>query len=241
MLLLKAAVGSPCNKHVISLTEYSNCEVCVVTTVCWCSVTVYSLPIAGSEGMFSLPFRELLRNGDFTGMQDKTNLSHCIYPNLRQPSPNETSDNKKQFTLNFIEFMLRAHKTHATSLTLHYTQHTSRSTVSLCTTHNTHTALQSHSALHTTHMPPYSLTLHYTQHTCRSTVSLCTAHNTHASTHSALHTTYMPLLTLHYTQHTCRYSLCTAHNTHAATHSALHTTHMPLYDMLPHHLIYITT
>ena len=23
--------------------------------------------------------------------------------------------------------------------------------------------------------------------------------------------------------------------------SALHTTHMPLYDMLPHHLIYITT
>ena len=74
-------------------------------------------------------------------------------------------------------------------------------------------------------------------------VSLCTAHNTHAAlqSHSALHITHMPLLTLHYTQHTCRYSLCTTHNTHAATHSALHTTHMPLYDMLPHHLIYITT
>jgi len=56
-----------------------------------------------------------------------------------------------------------------------------------------HDALQSHSALHTTHMPLYSLTLHCTQHTCRSTVSLCT-------------------------QHTCRstVSFCTAHNTHAA-------------------------
>ena len=80
--------------------------------------------------------------------------------------------------------------------------------VSLCTAHNTHAALQSHSALHTTHMPLYSLTLHCTQHTCRSTVSLCTAHNTHAAlqSQSALHTTHTPLysLTLHCTQHTCR-------------------------------------
>ena len=51
-------------------------------------------------------------------------------------------------------------------------------------------------------------------------VSLGTAHNTHAGTHSALHTTHMPLLTLHCTQHTCRYSLCTAHNTHAALRHA---------------------
>ena len=74
-----------------------------------------------------------------------------------------------------------AHKTHAVSLTLHYTQHTCRSTVSLCTAHNTHVALQSHSALHTTHMPLYSLTPHCTKHICRSTVSLCTAHNIHAA------------------------------------------------------------
>ena len=64
-------------------------------------------------------------------------------------------------------------------------------------------------------------------------------------THSALHTTHMPLysLTLHCRQHTCRstVSLCTPHNTHAAlqSHSALHTTLMPLYHMLPHHSIYI--
>ena len=57
-----------------------------------------------------------------------------------------------------------------------------------------HATLQSHAALHTTHMLLYSLTLHCTQHACRSTVSLCTAHNTHAA-----------------------------------------------LDMLPHHLIYITT
>jgi len=127
-------------------------------------------------------------------------------------------------------------------LTLHCTQDTCRSTVSLCTAHNKHAALQSHSALHTTHMPLYSLTLHCTQHThtplysltlhctqqtCRSTVSLCTAHNTHAAlqSHSALHTTHMPLysLTLHCTQHTCRstVSLCTAHNTHAALRHAV--------------------
>ena len=84
------------------------------------------------------------------------------------------------------------------SLTLHCTQHTCCSRVSLCTAHNTHAALQLHSALHTTHMPLYSLTLHYTQHTCRSTVSLCTAHNTHAAlqSHSALHTTHTPLYDL---------------------------------------------
>ena len=53
------------------------------------------------------------------------------------------------------------------------------------TAHTTHAALQSHSALHTTHMPLYSLTLHCTQHTCRSTVSLCTAHNTPAALRQA--------------------------------------------------------
>ena len=54
---------------------------------------------------------------------------------------------------------------------------------------------ESHSALHTTHMPLYSLTPHCTQHTCRSTVSLRTAHNTHAAlqSHSALHTTHVTL------------------------------------------------
>ena len=86
------------------------------------------------------------------------------------------------------------------------------SLVSLCTAHNTHAALQSHSALHTTHMPLYSLTLHCTKHTCRSTVSLRTAHNTHAAlqSHSALHTTHMPLnsLTSHCTQHTCLSTTC---------------------------------
>ena len=109
-------------------------------------------------------------------------------------------------------------------------------TVSLCTAHNIHAALQSQSAPHTTHTPPYSLTLHCTQHTHRSTVllctqhtrrptvSLCTAHNTHAAlqSHSVLHT------------HT---------HTHTAlqSHSAPHTAHTPLYDMLQHHLICITT
>ena len=39
------------------------------------------------------------------------------------------------------------------SLTVHCTQHTCSSTVPLCTAHNTHAALQSHSALYTTHMP----------------------------------------------------------------------------------------
>ena len=83
-----------------------------------------------------------------------------------------------------------------------------RMRMSFYTAHNTDAALQSHSAQHTTHTPPFSLTLHCTQHTCRPTVSLCTAHNTHAAlqSHSALHTTHMPpySLTLHTTQHTHR-------------------------------------
>jgi len=84
------------------------------------------------------------------------------------------------------------------SLTLHYTQHTHRSTVSLCTAHNTHAALHSHSTLHITHTPLYILTLHCTQHTHRPTVSLCTAHNTHTAlqSHSALHITHTPLYIL---------------------------------------------
>jgi hypothetical protein len=72
------------------------------------------------------------------------------------------------------------------SLTEHCTQYTCRSAVSLCTAHNTHAALQSHCALHTTHMPLYILTVHCTQHKCCSTVSLCTAHNTRRSTVSLL-------------------------------------------------------
>jgi len=136
------------------------------------------------------------------------------------------------------------------SFTLHSTQQTCRSTVSLCTAHNTHAALQSHSALHNIHMPLYSLTLHCTQkhmppnsltlhckrHTCRPTVSLCTTHNTHTTlkSHSAQQTTQMPpnSLNLHCTQHTCRstVSICNAHDTNAnlQSHSAHHTTHSTL-------------
>ena len=47
--------------------------------------------------------------------------------------------------------------------------------VSLCTAHNTHTALQSHSALHTTHTPLYDMLPHHQiyriiQNDCRGTI-----------------------------------------------------------------------
>jgi len=73
--------------------------------------------------------------------------------------------------------------------------------LTLCTAHNTHAALQSHS-------------VHNTQHTCRSTVSLCAQHTTHMPLYSltlcTAHNTHAALQShsVHSTQHTCRSKTC---------------------------------
>jgi len=69
------------------------------------------------------------------------------------------------------------------NITLQYTQHKRSPRVTKRTAHITHTALESQCGLQKIHIPPYSLTLNCKQHTPAALESHSALHTTHAALH----------------------------------------------------------
>ena len=110
-------------------------------------------------------------------------------------------------------FCIAQKKTQPYSHTLQCTQNTCQPTVSHCSEQNTRAALQSQTALHTTHTSTYSITQYCTQNTLCLRVSQCTAHKS----------VCRPTVSISITHKIQSYQL---------SQSALQTKHRPNYNLI---------